>query len=138
MTLTVGSTNVSVTPWGGGGQHREPRHQVLDAATGANVAGAAVNVDRGCDGGQLRLRPPVRAVTLWAPATSYLVSRQSAGGDTRYCYDNHVVPTAAGTGAGAASSTAGSASARTSGGEHGHGVRPAELPLPVTCGCGRH
>ena len=87
--LTVGSSPLSVTSVGRAcfaGNSRSHTVKIVQAATGADVASAMVDMSN-CTLGQFAYASLASAVTLQPGARYYLVSQETAGGDTWY---NHV------------------------------------------------
>ena len=128
MTLNVGAADLSVSAlgrWVVAGNSAAHTVKVVDAATGADVAGATVSVPTaGAAAGSFAYARLAAPVTLRAGGSYYLVSQESAGGDTWYDYDNHVVTTAAGTDTGAVYATAASPTGWTAGGSTGMAYVP--------------
>jgi hypothetical protein len=102
--------------------------KLVDAATGADVAGASVSVASasGTAGSFKYINLP-SPVTLRANATYYLVTLETAGGDTWYDYDTHLITTAAGADIGAVWAFPGSPPSWNPGGGLGNGYGPANF-----------
>jgi glucose/arabinose dehydrogenase len=100
MRLVVGSTDLRVTAlgrWVLPGNSRSHTLKLVDAATGADVGGGSVQLaTAGVEGGRFGYADLGQPLTLRAGATYYLVSLESAGGDTWYDYDTRVATTTAG------------------------------------------
>src|SRR5207237_910839 len=98
--LKVGSSDLQVSSlgrWVVAGNSVSHTVKLVDAATGADVAGGSVSVTTaGAPAGSFAYVKLPSALTLRANGTYYLVSQETAGGDAWYDWDTRVVTTSAG------------------------------------------
>jgi hypothetical protein len=70
--------------------------KIVDAATGLDLPGGWATVNTaGAPAGSFRYADLPSPITLQAGATYYMVSSETAGGDTWYDYDTRLVTTSA-------------------------------------------
>jgi hypothetical protein len=103
-SLRVGTADLTVSALGRvvvAGNTASHAVKLVDAATGLDVSGTSVSVDTaGAPAGNFKYTNLAAPVTLRANTDYYLVSEETAGGDTWYDFDTHQTTTAAGVGTG--------------------------------------
>jgi hypothetical protein len=129
MRFTVGASPLQVRALGryvAAGNSAAHTVKLVDATTGADVAGGTVSVaTAGAPSGQFRYATLPAPVTLAAGHAYYLVSAEVAGGDRWYDFDTHLVTTGAATNDGAAYAFTGGS--WVVGGGAGNGYVPPNL-----------
>ena len=126
-TVTVGPRDLQVSSlgrWVVAGNIGTHTVKLVDAATGTDVASVTVST-AGAPAGTFRTTALAAPVTLRAGATYYLVSLETAGGDTWYDYDTHIVTSSGAADAGAVYALAGTPGNWVAGGSPGNGYGPA-------------
>ena len=131
MQLRVGASPLRVTAlgrWVVAGSTGTHVVKLVDAASGSDVAGASVTVvTAGAATSSFRFVALPEPVTLRAGAAYYLVSEETAGGDSWYDYDTGVVTTGAATVPGAVYRLPAGGSGWVVGGSGGNAYGPPNL-----------
>jgi hypothetical protein len=129
MKLTVGPTGLQVTSlgrWVVSGNSGSHTVKLVDAATGADVAGGStVVVTAGAAPSSFAYASLPAPVTLRPNTGYYLVDQETAGGDAWYDYDTNLVTTAAAADTGVVYAQPGST--WVTGGAAGQGWGPVNL-----------
>jgi hypothetical protein len=129
MRLAVGSSNLSVSAlgrWAVGNDTGTHTVRLVNAATGADVASVAVDVN-GAPAGSYVYASLAAPVTLSANTTYYLVSQETMGGDRWYNYDTNTFTTSAGADIGVVYATSDSPNSFVVGGGPGQAYGPPSL-----------
>jgi hypothetical protein len=125
-TFTVGATDIQISSlgrWVVAGNTGSHVVKVVDAATGNDLGSVTVNT-AGAPAGSFRYASLASPVTLRANATYYLVTQETAGGDTWYDYDTRLVTNAVAADTGVVYSLATSPTSWVPGGSPGNGYGP--------------